>query len=324
MCNFAVMISLVQHIEYLMMEHDCVVVPGWGALIAQYSESFYNSISHRVEKPQRKVAFNAAVNHNDGLLAQSLVRREGMTYDESLRFIADSVTSFRQQLAQGNELSFGRLGFFHAERKGKLEFVSFNQKSANDEFFGLQSVKFQTLAEMEAEQHEQRIPATENTFPWTSREWQWKRVARIAASIVMLLALTVLLTTPIIVDRQHTNYASLNLPTVKTPSIMPTAHSSNLDASLPNVDFDKTHTLPAMIDRTGYESGQYFLIIATLNSERQVKKFMEAHPDLEGRMHVTPLGKKYRVYVARSDSKESLNAIRNALPECYNDAWIGN
>ena len=33
------MISMIEHIEYLMLSNDCVVVPGFGAFIAQYTSS---------------------------------------------------------------------------------------------------------------------------------------------------------------------------------------------------------------------------------------------------------------------------------------------
>ena len=119
------MFTLNDHIEYLMMHHDCVVIPGWGALVAQYSEPFYDASRSEMEKPVRRVGFNASVSHNDGLLAQSLVRRERLTYDEAVRFIDQSVTSFRQQLAGGGELSMGRLGFFHSDGQGRIEFIPF-------------------------------------------------------------------------------------------------------------------------------------------------------------------------------------------------------
>ena len=37
------MISMIEHIEYLMLSHDCVVVPGFGAFIAQHNESIIPS-----------------------------------------------------------------------------------------------------------------------------------------------------------------------------------------------------------------------------------------------------------------------------------------
>ena len=210
------MISLIQHIEYLMMNNDCVVIPGWGALIAQYSESFYNEKSHVIQKPQRQVAFNAAVNHNDGLLAQSLIRRERITYTQAVQCIDQNVESFKKLLAQGDELSFGRLGFFHATSKGHIEFVPFYHETANDEYFGLRSVKFRTLAEIQAEKQAQQQFEQAVAAAMQRRPNHWRRWAQMAASIAVLISLAVLLSTPIISNQDtNPNYASLNLPQVK-------------------------------------------------------------------------------------------------------------
>ncbi len=35
--NFADMIELAQHIETLLLENDCVIVPGFGGFVAHYS-----------------------------------------------------------------------------------------------------------------------------------------------------------------------------------------------------------------------------------------------------------------------------------------------
>ena len=95
------MFSIIEHIEYLMMRHDCVAIPGWGAFIANYNTSRFDESREVMERPQRNIGFNASADHNDGLLVQSLMRREGLDYDEAMRFIANSVTSFRQQLSKG-------------------------------------------------------------------------------------------------------------------------------------------------------------------------------------------------------------------------------
>ena len=73
---FCMMFSIIEHIEYLITCHDCVVVPGWGAFIANYDASTYDATKNVMARPRRSIGFNASVSHNDGLLAQSLMRRE--------------------------------------------------------------------------------------------------------------------------------------------------------------------------------------------------------------------------------------------------------
>lgn len=329
------MYNIIEHIEYLMMSHDCVVIPGWGALVAQYSESFYNPQAGHIEKPQRKLGFNASVNHNDGLLAQSLVRREGLSYSDALKFIAQSVSSFRQQLSQGNEVSLGRLGFFHSDSDGHIEFIPFYHETCNDNYFGLRSVKFRPLLEMAQEQANQAETST--TRPMTSRRLSMPRhYAQIAASIVALVCLTVLLTTPIIVNHDQQQLASLDLPKISGP------HRQVIDWNHAKIDLAIGLPAEAVLDQQQAqeqakikaqheaeqnlllnEGGKYYLVISSLTSAQQVAAFKQSHPDLAAQMQVMKSrGKLYRIYVARSYDPAHLLKIRDQLPENYSDAWI--
>jgi hypothetical protein len=62
------MYSITRHIEYLVSRHDCVVVPGWGAFIAQYEPARIDAESGLIVPPSRAISFNQSVMHNDGLL----------------------------------------------------------------------------------------------------------------------------------------------------------------------------------------------------------------------------------------------------------------
>ena len=62
------MIDIAQHIEYLLLHHDCVVVPGLGAFIVNDENARYDSGSHSFMPPVRTVGFNPEVRHNDAML----------------------------------------------------------------------------------------------------------------------------------------------------------------------------------------------------------------------------------------------------------------
>ena len=92
------MSDIALHIGYLMSEHDCVIVPGWGAFIAQYTSAFSFYDSGLYKKPKRFVAFNSSINHSDGLLQNSLMRREGISYEAANRELPISWLRFINNL----------------------------------------------------------------------------------------------------------------------------------------------------------------------------------------------------------------------------------
>lgn len=313
------MYTIIEHIEYLLTSHDCVVIPGWGALVAQYGESHYNPVAGHIERPRREVGFNASVNHNDGMLAQSIVRREGISYDDAMRVVSKSVSMFRQQLSQGNEVSLGRLGFFKSTDDQRIEFIPFYHERSNDNYFGLHNVKLRPLSE-EAD----RAEAAAAFAPQSPRHRVWSRPLQVAASILVLLCLTVVLTTPVIVNRNHQDYATLNLPKVTMPQ------QQVIDMTAPEVAQQTTTeqvaqdaiTEPAstlLLD----EGGNSLLVVASLSSMEQVEVYKQHHADLADKMQVSKASKKlYHVYVARSNDKKHLYALKAQLPDKYKKAWV--
>ena len=313
------MYTIIEHIEYLLTSHDCVVIPGWGALVAQYGESHYNPVAGHIERPRREVGFNASVNHNDGMLAQSIVRREGISYDDAMRVVSKSVSMFRQQLSQGNEVSLGRLGFFKSTDDQRIEFIPFYHERSNDNYFGLHNVKLRPLSE-EAD----RAEAAAAFAPQSPRHRAWSRPLQVAASILVLLCLTVVLTTPVIVNRNHQDYATLNLPKVTMPQ------QQVIDMTAPEVAQQTTTeqvaqdaiTEPAsslLLD----EGGNSLLVVASLSSMEQVEVYKHHHADLADKMQVSKASKKlYHVYVARSNDKKHLYALKAQLPDKYKKAWV--
>lgn len=316
------MYTIIEHIEYLLTSHDCVVIPGWGALVAQYSDSRYNPVAGHIERPRRELGFNASVDHNDGLLAQSLVRREGVTYDEAMRQVGLSVSAFKRQLALGNEVPLGRLGYFHSTDGHRIEFTPFDHEQSNDGYYGLRDLNISPLVqEVMVQDEPAAVRATVRRPSWGAR------IARVAASIAVLLCLTVLLSTPVIVNRNQQDYASLNLPTVTKPQrqVIETKQATPAQPAQPAVATAATPAAPAsplLLD----EGGKCLLVVASLNSMKQVEEFKQSHPDLASKMQVSHSSSKlYHVYVARSSSVSHLYALRSELPEAYrNSSWVKN
>lgn len=307
------MISIVEHIEYLMMRHDCVVVPGWGAFIANYSPAAYRQDGSSVfDHPRRSIAFSSSVDHNDGLLAHSLVRREGISFDNAMRCINDSVATFRRQLESGGEVSMGNVGYFRRVDGRYNEFVPFPQE--HDRYYGLVDldIKSVTMLEQETDNSQQAaVPTRRNLF--------MRKATRIAASVAVLLGLGILLSTPIIVDRNH-DTASM-APTVTAPQhqqLAPTVEQGVVNPGITRVD-----AYPG-IASVGNTSGKYRMVVATLRNQHELDAFKTAHADLVPYMKILDYKGMMCVYVASSDDYSQLMSLRNELPERLRDVWIYN
>ena len=309
------MISMIEHIEYLMLSNDCVVVPGFGAFIAKYTSSNNCAQNSTFTSPKRSISFNASINHNDGLLANSIAKKALIPYAEALKQIEKSTTICRQALSDGSEVPFGRLGFFISNAEGHIEFIPFHHELANDDFFGLQSFSFPTLAERNAQ------VATEETVSETysepeinigRRNWFSHKAVQIAASIVMLVCLTFALSTPIIVDKPTHQLATLNVPTPTMPK--------HKVVKTEEISLQK-QVEAASEKKEANSNGRYAIIICSLKKQSQVAQYFQENKDINPANVIKKNG-YYMIYFNRGDNYQELVKEAKQMPKPYTEFWI--
>ena len=333
------MISIIQHIEYLMIFHDCVVVPGWGALIANHSSATVDGASFN--RPSRTIVFNASINHNDGLLANSLMRRHDLNYTQACNIIASNVTNFQRHLANGDELAFGHLGYFKLNANDKLEFTPMAQRSACDEFFGLSSINLNAISGIDAQ--------AGNIAP--SITISWKDRVKVAASIAAIVGVGLLLSTPVIIDKS-TQSASLNVVEIKTGdaktnnpvvTVKPVSKTNKADnqISVINEQSEKqakpsTTAIAEAPEAKDQErevspyndsmpsKGAFFLVINSCSTAQQAAKMSQYYSRQGMKTKVVARGGYHHLVVAQSNSQQELLKIKKSLPQQYKNAWVCN
>lgn len=68
-------------LRQLLLEHDCVTLPGFGALLAEPVPARIHPVRHTLSPPARRVAFSDRLLHDDGLLTAAV--RRALPADES-------------------------------------------------------------------------------------------------------------------------------------------------------------------------------------------------------------------------------------------------
>lgn len=92
------MTELAKHIEILLLDNDCVIVPGFGGFMAHPASSVYSDEEALFLPPSRTLGFNPQLTVNDSLLAQSYVEAYDISYPEAIRKIESEVEEIRQTL----------------------------------------------------------------------------------------------------------------------------------------------------------------------------------------------------------------------------------
>lgn len=143
--NFALVIELERHIEILLLDNDCVIVPDLGGFMAHYSEAHYDDSDQMFLPPSRTLGFNPALKMNDSLLAQSYIEAYDISYPEALKRIEDEVNELRQHIENEGYYELNDIGVLRVNEYGNYEFEPCEAGILTPALYGLSSVEIDSL-----------------------------------------------------------------------------------------------------------------------------------------------------------------------------------
>ena len=311
------MISITEHIQYLILRHDCVIVPGFGALVAQYEPARMSADGLSLMPPRRVLGFNGAVQHDDGLLIGSVARREGLSYDAARMEVEREVLTLRHRLDAGNEVALPRIGTFECGASGAgMTFVPVVESGIADALLcGLPQLLVSPLAGAGVAGESQVLEGA----PRRVAGRRFVSVMKYAASVAVLVGLGLTFTTPLSVDMDSVDFAALATPKVKL-------------AELPKVSDDAGRELYIVIPDAREATAEvtdkdysYYLVIASCANRNEALRFIERQGDIGMDMSVLASGGRHRVYVRAGNDMDALNEFRSTndlIKKKYADAWI--
>ncbi|MDE7126092.1 MAG: hypothetical protein K2O12_06400, partial [Muribaculaceae bacterium] len=319
--------TLIRHIEYLVTKHDCVIVPGLGAFIAQYQSAVISEDGLSVVPPSRMLVFNGALMHNDGLLAASVARKERVHYDEALSLVKQGVTGIKRQLELDEEVSLGSLGrLIKAENGQTIIFEPSATASYCPEFTLLKTLDLVPLHRRSNIEDDDAVAKNRNVMPAVYNPL--RNVLRIAASFAVIIALTLCLTTPISVN--EVSLASMGVANTPITTTENVAGASRSAISLTRLDAGRgigvvdtaSHNAYVRQMQTGLSTDKYFLIVASLPTEANAREYMSYSSD--ARLRILKSDSRCRIYVASAATQaEALNmASKPEIRSEYPDVWV--
>lgn len=323
--------SIGQHICYLLRHHDCVVLPGWGAFVAQRCPAVIDTAAGTVRPPVRVLGFNAAITHDDGLVASSVARRDRVGYEQAMLTVANAVEAMRRTVCADRELMLPGLGRFTLTSEDALEFDPALDNVVSLPLMSLPEVHITPVLE---EAKAKAEPCRDTFYLPLSRNW-----INIAASLLVLVTLGLVLSTPIAIP--DAARASLAAPAItfgheveETIELSEANRHGVLSIVIPQgsdamsvVDTIKPVSVresllePASTGLRIDASDSYCVIVASLASRELAQEFVDK-ADIP--MAVLEKDGKYRVYAATgATSARALEAARGArLTERFPDAWV--
>jgi nucleoid DNA-binding protein len=314
------------HIAYLLTQHECVIVPGFGTFVASPVSPKQASRWGIFSPPGSFLGFNPGITHNDGLLANSLAKGKKISYKEACLLISQYVTDISRRLNEEKNVWIPWVGTLYSENE-KIRFQPDRTLSCNANHYGLVDFSIPYLKDL-------KEPAQVFSEKKTNREVIWVPVSRkliaYASSVAIAFLAMCIAPTPLNNNQFHskiTQYASIvpfsvladNKAGVSEKEIreITTSALTQSETVAPKQELQ-------IVSKLVYP--QYHIIIASLPNQSAAEKTV-AELQSKGFETATILCKKgkYRIYINRFENKSEaelfLNQFRKTHP-AYASAWL--
>ncbi|NVO86150.1 HU domain-containing protein [Hymenobacter terrestris] len=151
---------LADHIRALLQHHDCVIIPDFGGLIADYAPARIHPVRHTLAPPAKRVAFNQSLTRNDGLLVDAVSAKLSVSTAHARELVQQAVQRMQQELAAGNRTELGGVGTFRQAAGRGLEFEYTGTENLLGASFGLPELVSRPVRATDALQARERPTIT--------------------------------------------------------------------------------------------------------------------------------------------------------------------
>ena len=146
---FAAVESFGKHIEALLQEHDCVVLPSFGAFIAHTKPAYYVDDECFFYPPSRSLCFNKELTSDDGLLTSYFMKKNGISFSEARTVVNTFVDRLRDTLSIDGAARLSGIGRLRQDLAGNIHFESAPENLASPSHFGFDALTVRDLTALE-------------------------------------------------------------------------------------------------------------------------------------------------------------------------------
>lgn len=211
MTNFA------SHIQELLFDHDCVILPGLGGFVSSNAPAFTNYGTNTFYPPHKNIIFNKNLISNDGLLVHKIANDQAVPYAEANKQLSDFIEICKIKLKNSRRIELENIGVLYLDNEENLQFIQDKNLNYSMEAFGLSAFKLKPLEQQIFEQPvvKEKIEKPEPVFEDRKPVAQPKtrtplRKYAPALALIPVAALMIWLPFKMRDDSGHMNFAGLN------------------------------------------------------------------------------------------------------------------
>jgi len=132
------------HIFNLLQEHDCVIVPNFGAFVARNISAKISSDGSKIFPPNKEITFNKSLVKNDGLLINRISSSENISYEVADDKLNKWVIKSHKKLKKQGYFEIKNIGSISL-KKDKYIFIPSQNSIFLKSSYGLNSIDSQQI-----------------------------------------------------------------------------------------------------------------------------------------------------------------------------------
>ncbi len=323
------MINVISHIEYLLQKHDCVIVPNLGAVLAHGSVAYYDEKTAQWYPPRRVLSFNPELSRNDGLLAASIARRDGISIESATAKLKIAVEQMRHELYKSRLLSLGKVGNLRLNDSDRMMFETADTAWLSPTNIWLPNFELRPVVSASKVAREFEDEETRRS----RISLYLRRTGQIAASIAVILTIGWVAMTklPDTVTEQFASFVPTvevvddnfdKLEPISTMVLVVKHHDDASEAVESPAEVANAQISVANSEIRLDESDNYFLIVASLASKSEAEKYLSQHSDFK--LGMLTIDGRYRIYAASGTTQSQVMAAAklSEIASRYPSTWV--
>lgn len=132
----------------LLLEHDCVIIPGFGGFISNHREAQYEEDGGMLMPPSRTIGFNQQLQINDGLLAQSYMSAYDASYPAAQLQMEKDIEAMSRELELNGFYDLASIGRLTKGMGAGISFDASAPSILTPSLYGLDSFSMQPVKEI--------------------------------------------------------------------------------------------------------------------------------------------------------------------------------
>lgn len=326
--------ELSKHIIRLLEMNECVILPGLGGFVTTHVAACYDEEKGIFTPPCRTLAFQAGLTTDDGLLEQSFMETDDLTYPEAVAVVAKKMAYLKKLIAQNSFYDLEGIGRLSQDMAGHYYFSAKESDFHSPEFYGLQPISLKKLSTRPVVHPQQvsipverSVSATANPYPFYSKKgisihFSTSTINKIAGVVIMFL-LVFLFATPFGTLKPSTFYSSF--ATLISNEQPKPVRKKVVRKDLMNRRFIKKDTTKVQPTVSLTEADNYCIVLASGVTRSNGEAFIRQLSENGIKAQLFEKGKMRRVvyssYKTKTEAQNALNSLRSSNTT-FSSAWV--